>query len=120
MKVILYENSRKRKPVREFLDRLNDKDSGEVIGWINYLSEHWQGARRPLVGHLGDDLYELRVRITDRHLRIIYAYMFKNYIVLLHGFIKKTSKVKKNDILRAKQRQIDFQLRYNEGKIKLP
>jgi phage-related protein len=46
--------------------------------------------------------------------------MFKDYIVLLHGIIKKTQKVPPEDLLKAKNRMYDFQERYHQGKIKLP
>ena len=76
--------------------------------------------RRPLVDKIEDDLYELRVQFAKSKVRIIYAYMFKNYIVLLHGIMKKTAKIPENAKLRAKKRMFDFQIRYNEGRIKLP
>lgn len=51
---------------------------------------------------------------------MIYAYMFKDYIVLLHGIIKKTKEVSPEDMLKAKNRMNDFQMRFKEGRIKLP
>lgn len=46
--------------------------------------------------------------------------MLKDYIVLLHGIIKKTKEVPLEDMLKAKNRMNDFQVRYKEGRIKLP
>ena len=44
----------------------------------------------------------------------------KDYIVLLHGIFKNESKIPETDKLKAKKRMFDFQIRYKEGKIKLP
>lgn len=119
-KVLLYQDSQGRKPVREFIDDLEDKAAGKVTGFILYLSEHWHEAKRPMVDYLGDNLYELRVKFSPNNIRMIYAYMFKDYIVLSHGLIKNTDKVPETDKLIAKKRMIDFQIQYKRRKIKLP
>jgi phage-related protein len=46
--------------------------------------------------------------------------MFKDYIVLLHGIIKRSSEVPTEDMLKAKYRMMNFQKRINQGNIKLP
>jgi phage-related protein len=56
---------------------------------------------------------------TKGKIRVIYAYMFKDYIVLLHGIIKKTAKVPERDKTKAIKRMKDFQAQYNDGLIKL-
>jgi len=65
------------------------------------------------------DLYELRVEFAWNNVRVLYAYMFRDYIVLLHGLTKKTDKIPENDKEKARIRMLDFQVRYNKGKIKL-
>jgi len=118
-KVIYYEDKTGEKPVKEFINRLDVNLKGKILARLSFLGEHWNELRRPFVDYLGDRLYELRVRLSQGNVRIIYAYMFKDYIVLLHGITKKTQKVRENDKLKAKKRMIDFQIRYNEGRIKL-
>ena len=46
--------------------------------------------------------------------------MFKDYIVLLHGIMKKSKEVPGGDILKAKNRIDDFHARYKQGNIRLP
>jgi len=38
---------------------------------------------------------------SGTQVRVIYAYMFKDYIVLLHGIIKRTDEVPREDIQKA-------------------
>lgn len=118
-KAIYYENERNKRPVEEFINHLEYKTKAKVLARIEFLEEHWQEARRPYVDILEDGLYEIRVIFSGNHVRVIYAYMFKDYIVLLHGFLKKTNEVPQDDMLKAKNRMNDFQMRYNESKIKL-
>ncbi len=118
-KAIYYEDERCNRPVEEFIKYLEVKARAKVLARIEFLEGHWQEARRPYVDILEDGLYEIRVIFSGNHVRVIYAYMFKDFIVLLHGFVKKTKEVPQNDMLKAKNRMNDFQMRYNEGKIKL-
>jgi len=119
-KAIYYEDERNSRPVEEFINELEFKTKAKVLARIEFLEERWQELRRPYVDTLEEGLYELRVVFSGNQVRVIYAYMFKGYIVLLHGIIKKTKEVPREDMLKAKNRMNDFQMRYNQGKIKLP
>jgi phage-related protein len=119
-KAIYYEDERNNRPAEEFINGFTPKTKAKVLARIEFLEERWQELKRPYVDSLEGGLYELRVIFSGSQIRVIYAYMFKDYIVLLHGIIKKTNEVPQDDMLKAKNRMKDFQLRYNEGKIKLP
>ena len=118
-KAIYYEDERNSRPVEDFINDLESKTKAKVLARIEFLEERWQELRRPYVDALQDGLYELRVIFSGNQVRVIYAYMFKDYIVLLHSIIKKTKEVPQDDMLKAKNRMNDFQVRYKEGKIKL-
>ncbi len=119
-KSIYYEDEKNSRPVEEFINGLESKTKAKVLARIEYLEGRWQELRRPYVDTLEEGLYEIRVIFSGNQVRVIYAYMFKDYIVLLHGIIKKTKEVPRDDMLKAKNRMNDFQIRYKEGKIKLP
>ena len=119
-KSIYYEDERNSRPVEEFINDLESKTKAKVLARIEFLEERWQELRRPYVDTLEEGLYELRVIFSGNQVRVIYAYMFKDYIILLHGIIKKTKEVPRDDMLKAKNRMNDFQARYKEGKIRLP
>ena len=116
-KVVYYEDNRGKKPVKEFIGRFDDKTKGKLLARLDFLERHWHELRRPFVDKISKDLYELRVEFAWNNIRIIYAYMFKDYIVLLHGFQKKTQRISENDKLKARNRMIDFQVRYNREEI---
>jgi len=118
-KAIYYQDIRGNKPAKNFIKSFEAKTKGKILARIEYLEKHWHELRRPLVDQIDRNLYELRVRFSHNNVRILYAYMFKNYIVILHGLQKKADRIPENDRLKAKKRMIDFQIRYNEGKIRL-
>jgi phage-related protein len=118
-KVIFYEDEEGNSPVEEFLDRLDESAKAKITARIEFLGKHWRQVRRPLVDYLEDGLYELRVQFAKDKVRVIYAYMFKDHIVLLHGIIKRTAKVPESDKLIAKQRRIHFEKLVKEGRVRL-
>ncbi|TAM37903.1 type II toxin-antitoxin system RelE/ParE family toxin [bacterium] len=119
-KAIYYEDRRNRRPVEKFINGFELKIKAKVLARIEFLEGRWQELRRPYVDALQEGLYELRVIFSGNQIRVIYAYMFSDYIVLLHGIIKKTREVPQEDMLKAKNRMNDFQMRFREGRIKLP
>jgi len=118
-KPIYYQNEKGEKPAKQFIEKLNEDAKGKVLARIEFLGEHWQGLKRPYVDYLGSKIYELRIQFAKSKIRVIYAFMFKNYIVLLHGILKKTSEIPEGDKDIAIKRMKDFQEKYDQGKIKL-
>ncbi|MBU1808579.1 MAG: type II toxin-antitoxin system RelE/ParE family toxin [Candidatus Omnitrophica bacterium] len=118
-KAIYYEDLKGRKYVKDFIDNFEEKTRAKILARIEYLEKHWHEVRRPLVDKIDRDLYELRVEFAWNNARVLYAYMFKDYIVLLHGLLKKTDKIPENDKEKARTRMLDFQVRYDKGKIRL-
>ncbi len=107
-KAIYYENSKGEKPVEEFINSLDIKIKAKLLARIGFLEEHWHELRRPLIDIVEDDLWELRVQFAKNKIRVIYAYMFKGYIVLLHSFIKTTGPIPENYKLLAKKKNDSF------------
>ena len=118
-KVIYYQDLRGRKDVKDFIHSFDDKTRGKILARLEFLGEHWDELRRPIVDKVDRDLYELRVTFAWNSVRIIYAFMFKDYIVLLHAFRKKTDKIPESDIAKARARMTDFKARHDAGLIRL-
>lgn len=70
--------------------------------------------RRPLAEYLGDRIYELR----PKHIRVLYAFLGKQYAVILHAFRKETGPVPTRDKRLAKARRADFIERVEHGLIR--
>lgn len=118
-KVIYYEDLKGRQHAKEFIIGFDEKTRGKILARIEFLGEHWNELRRPIVDKIDKDLYELRVHFAWNNVRIIYAYMFRDYIVLLHGLVKKTDRLPENDVSKDRKRMTDFRIRYEKGLIKL-
>ena len=118
-KAVYYESENAQRPVEEFLNSLNNKTKAKILARIDFLEEHWHELRRPYIDIIEDGLWELRIQFARSKVRVIYAYMFRDYIILLHGFFKTTGSIPQADKLAARKRMLDFQRQYDTGMLKL-
>ncbi len=71
------------------LVRLIKKLIGEDIKTVQY---GWP-LGMPLVGNLGQGLWEVRTKISNKRIARIIFFIDDNTMVLINGFIKKTQKI---------------------------
>lgn len=57
----------------------------------------------PLVDHIDGDIWEVRIRLSTRIARVLFA-LEGDTMVLLHGFIKKTQQAPKPEVDLARDR----------------
>jgi len=100
--IILYESSRKEKPVGEFIKSLEKNTRAKVSHSINILSEYGPNLKMPYSKFIGSRLFELRIRGREE-IRIFYSFL-DNKVYLLHGFKKKTQKTPQKELKLALNR----------------
>ena len=93
-------------PVRDWLKSLSADDRQKIGQDIKTVQIGWP-LGMPLVRSLGDDLWEVRTNLDNRIARVIF-FTWKNNMVLVHGFIKKTQQTLKQDLELAKKRKHFF------------
>jgi len=99
-----YEDSEGQQPVKEFIDALDIKAKAKVARTIDLLEEFGINLSMPYAEHIEGNLWELRARLSNKRYRIIYFLNTGKVFVLLHGFVKKTQKLSKNDLELALKR----------------
>lgn len=110
----LYRTDKGKEIVADFLDSLPIKLRAKAFRDIDLLREHGTTLREPYVKHIDGGLWELRIKFASDISRVFYFYPLAHKIVLLHGFVKKTTKTPKREIEAAKKRMADYQERsYN-------
>ncbi len=91
-----------KEPVREWLKDLpaiKRKTIGEDIKTVQF---GWP-LGMPLVRNLGGDIWEVRINLSNRIARILFALEGQN-MLLLHAFIKKQQKTSGPELDLAKER----------------
>ncbi len=63
----------------------------------------------PVSHPLGKGLYEVRSNISHKRIARVIFTIVENYMVLLHGFIKKTQKTPKEEIALALKRMKEIE-----------
>jgi phage-related protein len=105
-----------RIPVKEFIEALNLKERAKVARTIDLLEEFGINLGMPCAEHLEGDIWELRARLSKSRYRIIYFLDTGKVFIMLHGFVKKTQKISKNELEIAKKRLRDYISRRGSGK----
>ncbi len=106
--VEFHETADGRCQVREYLRRLKKKHRAEAGAAINQLEEEGPGLGRPMVGTLGGGIHELIVKVERDQHRILFGYRKRTIILLTNAFLKKSRKVPKGEIERAKKALRDW------------
>jgi len=89
-------------PVREWLKDLPAIDRKTIGEDIKTVQFGWP-LGMPLVDHLGSDIWEVRIKLSNRIARVLFT-VDEQTMVLLHGFIKKQQKTPGPELDLAKDR----------------
>jgi phage-related protein len=100
--VVFFSLDSGREPVRDWLKDL-DKESKRAIGEdIKTLQFGWP-IGMPLARKMDDNLWELRSKLGKGIARTFFT-VYRNKLVLLHGFVKKSQKTPPKELSLAKRR----------------
>jgi len=100
--VSFYKTEAGNEPAREWLKSLSKKDKKLIGEDIKTVQFGWP-LGMPLVEKLDTGIWEVRTSLKNKISRVLFT-TFEDYIVLLHGFIKKTQKTPKHDLDLARKR----------------
>ena len=113
-KVYYYQNSRiKRIPVLEYIQKVAVKDRGKIAAYITFLRDCSGQLDEPYSRYIRSGIRELRVGFAHNRHRIFYITVERKRIILLHAFLKKTSKTPQQEIVRALNNFEDYKINKN-------
>jgi phage-related protein len=97
-----YRGTSGREPVRDWLKSLPQEERRQIGADIRTVQLGWP-IGMPLVGHLDEQIWEVRTQLAHRIARVLFAQVGGD-MILLHGFIKKDRKTPKPDLDLARNR----------------
>jgi phage-related protein len=108
-----YATASGRRPVREFIERLNDVDAAQIAAAMVDVRQNGLRAAR----HLRAEVYEVRAEGVDASYRLLFAEEgAKGQVLLaLHAISKKTQKTPPQAVELAERRLADWRRR---GRVK--
>ena len=99
-----YVSETDRNPVREWILELSSEDRRTVGKDIQKVEFGWP-IGRPHCASLGNGLWEVRSDLSSNRIARVIFCMGEGYMILLHGFIKKTQKTPQQEIDLALKRK---------------
>jgi phage-related protein len=104
MRVLYFISPNNQNPVSDFLDSLNHKQQSKLLRIIHNIEVYGLTAVIPHLKKLSNTpFWEIRVLGKD-NLRVIYVVPQEKYVLLLHGFNKKSQKTPQKEIVIALER----------------
>ncbi len=103
-----YRTANGSEPVREWLRELLPEER-KVVGRDIALVEYGWPIGMPTCRPLGAGLFEVRSDLPDGRIARVLFCPADGYLVLLHGFIKKTQKTPAADLALGRSRRKDVQ-----------
>jgi len=100
------------KPAEEFILSLPPKMQVKAFDSLEILEEKGSTLREPYSKSLSGGLFELRIRFEKDISRVFYFFFSGGRIILTNGFIKKTQKTPKAQLILAKKYKDDFERRH--------
>jgi len=108
-----YEDARGVVEIADYLDELKEKavtskdariKRQKILAYMAALQEKGTLLGEPFIKHIENDLWELR----PLNNRVFFFYWRDNTYVMLHHFVKKTKKIPKKEIDKAKSNRDDW------------
>ena len=102
LKVVFYRSESGNEPVREWFKELPREDRRRIGEDIKTVQIGWP-LGMPLIRKIDRDLWEVRTTAESGIARVFFT-VDGDYMILLHGFIKKSQKVPQNELKTARTR----------------
>lgn len=106
LQVVFFETKNKKQPVRDFILSLKQNDR-KIIGVDIFVVQKTFPLGLPLVRKMKNNLWEIRSTISQGIVRIFFT-IENNFLILLHGFVKKTQKTPEQELAVALARLKEF------------
>ena len=95
-------------PLRRWLRSLSEADR-KAIGTDIARVEYGAALKMPLVGHLGDGLWEIRTHLRRGRIARVFFSLTGSEMILLHGIVKKSMKTPANELKTARRRKREWE-----------
>ena len=114
-RIYFYRNRRGERPVEEYLKGLEPRHRQKIATRLELLAQEGPALKRPYADVVSGPLRELRIGLGRLEHRILYYFVVRDAVVLLHAFTKKTQELPRREMDAALERIKDLNLRLAAG-----
>ena len=106
--LIFYRTRAGREPAREWLQRLDEAERQDIGKDLLRAQWRWP-VGMPLCRPMGDGLWEIRTDLPTKRTPRVLLCLYRQHLVVQHGFIKKTRATPDSDLATARTRQKELE-----------
>lgn len=106
--LIFYRTRQGREPVREWLQGLGKVERQEIGKDLLRAQWRWP-VGMPLCRAMGRGLWEVRTDLPTKRTARVLLCLYREHLVALHGFIKKTRATPDSDLATARARRRELE-----------
>jgi len=99
------------KSVEDDILDMPPKIQARMIKLLELIEKHGANLGSPHTEPMGNGLFEIRAKAKEGIGRSLYCYMKRRRIMVLHAFLKKSTKTPKSDLELAKKRKGEVEKR---------
>jgi len=107
-KCIYYQAENGKLPVKNFVNSLDNRTQQKFFEVVKLLKKFGKRLPEPHAKHIKNDIYELRFIGKEGKVRVLHFFYHGDKTILTNGFIKKTNKTPKNEIIKAERRKEEY------------
>ncbi len=107
MRMIFFQRSNGKSPVKDFIEKLGPKDRAKVLGCLQNIEDLGLDCPRVLFRQIKGKLWEIKIKAATAGYRIFYVCLNLKNIVLLHCYKKQSQKAPKREIEVAEKRMVE-------------
>ena len=97
-----------KSPVKDFIDSLDGSSQRKFFFAKRLLEEFGHRLPQPHAKYIGDEIFELRFRGKEGHIRVLYFFFHQDKAIFTNGFIKKPAKTPEREKALAVERRKTF------------
>jgi len=106
--VVFYRTKSGTVPAEDFINSLNPKMSAKIYRLLVMISENGPELREPYSKCLEDGIFELRAKVGSDISRVLYFFFIGRRVIVTNGFSKKTQRIPRAEIDKAKAYRKDY------------
>jgi phage-related protein len=106
--LIFFRSRHGQEPVREWLKELPEEERHAIGKDLLRVQWRWP-VGMPLCRPLGNRLWEVRTDLPTKRTARVLLCLYREHLVALHGFIKKTRATPDDDLALARKRQKELE-----------
>ena len=88
--VLYYEDHDGNCSIERFIEERDQRNQAKILALLSMLEEKGPLLPRPYADILENGIHELRIKLSGDQVRVLYYFVYQEYIVLSHAFVKKS------------------------------